>query len=224
MLEVTKGWKENFPTASVGVLSMEDVVNSADNPDLDARMDELESEIRDNFSEVSRSAIRMLPTLQAYAAHYRKFKKTYHVQLQIESVAFKNRGLPRTSALVSAMFAAELKNHLLTAGHDMSTLRPPVVLDVSTGGESYTGMSGKDLTLSPADMFISDKEGIISSIIYGPDSRTAITPNTSEVLFTVYGPHGISSQQMTSHLKDIRNLVNLVSPDAHTAWSGVVVG
>jgi DNA/RNA-binding domain of Phe-tRNA-synthetase-like protein len=203
---------------------MMNTVNPANHPDLDARMSEIESEIRNNFSEAGRPAIRKLPAMQAYTAYYRKFQKTYHVQLQIESVAFKNRHLPRSSALVSAMFAAELKNQLLTAGHDMSTVRLPIVLDVAKGDESYTSMNGKVQTLSPTDMFISDTKGIISSIIYGPDNRTPITPDTSEVLFTVYGPEGISSQQITGHLEDIRSFVNLVSPDAHTATLEIISG
>ena len=199
-------------------------VNPANHPDLDARMSEIESEIRNNFSEAGRPAIRKLPAMQAYIAYYRKFRNTYHVQLQIESVAFKNRNLPRISTLVSAMFAAELKNQLLTAGHDMSTVRLPIVLDVAKGDESYTSMNGKVQTLSPTDMFISDTKGVISSIIYGPDNRTPITPDTSEVLFTVYGPKRISSQQMAGHLEDIRSFVNLVSPDAHTATLEIISG
>ena len=106
----------------------------------------------------------------------------------------------------------------------MSTVQLPIVLDVAKGNESYTGMNGKLQTLSPADMFISDAKGVISSIIYGPDNRTPITGHTSEVLFTVYGPEGISHQQMTSHLEDIRAFVNLVSLDAHTATLEVISG
>ena len=203
---------------------MMNTINPVNHPDLDAKMSAIESEIRNNFSEIGRSAIRNLPAMQAYTTYYRKFKKTYHVQLQIESVAFQNRNLPRISALVSAMFAAELKNHLLTAGHDMSTVQLPIVLDVAKGNESYTGMNGKLQTLSPTDMFISDAKGVMSSIIYGPDNRTPITRYTSEVLFTVYGPQGISAQQMASHLEDIRSFVNLVSPNAHTATLEVISG
>jgi len=35
-------------------------------------------------------------------------------------------------------------------------------------------------------------------------------------LFVVYGLEGISAQQITSHLEDIRDFVNLVSLDAET--------
>lgn len=199
-------------------------VNPASHPDLDAKMSEIESEIRNNFSETGRASIRKLPAVQAYTAYYRKFKKTYHVQLQIESVALKNKSLPRISALVSAMFAAELKNQLLTAGHDMSTIQLPLVLDVANGHESYTSLNGTVQTLSLTDMFISDNKGVISSIIYGPDNRTPIKSDTSEVIFTVYGPEGISSQQMTSHLEDIRSFVYLVSPDAYTGTLEIISG
>ena len=224
MLEATENWKEAFPGASVGALLMRNATNPANHPDLDARMSEVESVIRGEFSEGGRPAIRALPTIQAYTAHYKKFKKTYHVQGQIESVALKDRSLPRISTLVSAMFAAELKNHLLTAGHDVATLQNPVTVDVSTGGETYTTMSGKEQSLSPGDMFIADAQGVMSSIIYGPDNRTPITSDTSDVLFTVYGPDGISAQQITSHLEDIRDFVNLVTPDAETASLVVVSG
>lgn len=199
-------------------------VNPASHPDLDAKMSEIESEIRNNFSETGRASIRKLPAVQAYTAYYRKFKKTYHVQLQIESVALKNKSLPRISALVSAMFAAELKNQLLTAGHDMSTIQLPLVLDVANGHESYTSLNGTVQTLSLTDMFISDNKGVISSIIYGPDNRTPIKSDTSEVIFTVYGPEGISSQQMTSHLEEIRSFVYLVSPDAYTGTLEIISG
>ena len=66
---------------------MMNTVNPASHPVLDAKMGEIEAEIRNNFSKDGRASVRKLPAVQAYAAYYRKFKKTYHVQLQIESVA-----------------------------------------------------------------------------------------------------------------------------------------
>ena len=117
---------------------------------------------------------------------------------------------------VSAMFAAELKNQLLTAGHDISKLQNPIVLNIANGNESYTGIGGKLQNLNPDDMFISDNGGVISSIIYGPDNRTPITPDTKDVLFTVYGPTGIREEQIRNHLEDISSYVKLVSTDAVT--------
>ena len=106
----------------------------------------------------------------------------------------------------------------------MSTIQLPLVLDVANGHESYTSLNGTVQTLSLTDKFISDNKGVISSIIYGPDNRTPIKSDTSEVIFTVYGPEGISSQQMMSHLEDIRSFVYLVSPDAYTGTLEIISG
>lgn len=63
-------------------------------------------------------------------------------------------------------------------------------------------------------MFIRDEDGILSSIVYGPDWRTRITPQTSSVIFTVYAPVGISRLELEAHLADLESTVRLFSPDA----------
>ena len=130
------------------------------------------------------------PVLQAYNNYYRQFKKSYHVQLQLESIVWKGKSIPSVSALVEAMFMAEMKNMLLTAGHDLDIVQLPLTLDVSMGTESYTLMRGEEQVLKPGDMMISDQVGIISDVIYGPDRRTQITADTRNVVFTVYAPAG----------------------------------
>lgn len=82
------------------------------------------------------------PVLQAYNTYYCRFKKSYQVQLQLESIAWKGKSIPSVSALVEAMFMAEMKNMLLTAGHDLDVLQLPLTLDVSKGTESYQLMRG----------------------------------------------------------------------------------
>jgi hypothetical protein len=41
------------------------------------------------------------------------------------------------AALVEAMFIAEVKNMLLTAGHDLDAVQLPITLDVSKGDGRY---------------------------------------------------------------------------------------
>ena len=214
MLTATDAWRRAYPGASIGVLAIHGVSNPKNHPDLDSRMADVETDLRRRYSEGGRPVIRTLPTVQAYTAYYRRFKKTYHVQGQLESVTVKGRNMPRPSALVSAMFAAELDNQLLTAGHDLASIREPVVVGVAAGDESYTMLNGKEQTLTEGDMFIADTDGVMSSIIYGPDKRTPISGDTTDVLFTIYGLEGISTEQITAHLEQIRDYVALVSPDA----------
>jgi DNA/RNA-binding domain of Phe-tRNA-synthetase-like protein len=214
MFEVTPAWKSAFPEAHVGVLAMRDVSNPAKDPELEKRKAELEEQLRAQFSGQDRAAMSNHPILQAYNAYYKRFKKSYHVQLQLESIVWKGKSIPTVSALVEAMFMAEMKNMLLTAGHDLDVLQLPLTLDVSNGTESYTLMRGDAQTLKPEDMFISDQTGVISSVIYGPDQHTQISVNTRNVVFTVYAPEGIAPLVVEGHLQDIRDFIKIIAPQS----------
>ena len=109
---------------------------------------------------------------------------------------------------------AELKNLLLTAGHDLEALQKPLRIDVAEGSERYIGINGQEQKLKRGDMMIVDGQGIISSVLYGPDRRTRITRETRQVLFTVYAPPGIGEQAVDEHLRDIQANVLLVAPEA----------
>jgi DNA/RNA-binding domain of Phe-tRNA-synthetase-like protein len=214
MFIVSEAWKAAYPGAAAGVLMVRNVANPDRHPALDRRKEELENQLRSRFSGDDRAALKAIPTIQAYNAYYKRFKKSYHVQFQLESVVFKGKTIPRVAALVEAMFMAELKNQLLTAGHDLETIQMPVRLDVSNGSERYVLLDGQEQVLKPDDMMMADAQGVISSVLYGPDRRTQITPDTRQVLFAVYAPPGIGEQAVYQHLQDIQANVLLIAPDA----------
>jgi DNA/RNA-binding domain of Phe-tRNA-synthetase-like protein len=216
MLDISEGWKTAYPGAAVGILAMRNVVNPEHPPALESRKAELEHQLRSRFAGHDRAQLRTLPTIRAYDAYYKRFKKTYHVLLQLESVALKNQPISSVAALVEAMFMAELKSLLLTAGHDLEVVREPIRVDVAEGIERYTRLNGKEQVLKAGDMFIADAQGVISSIIYGPDRRARIRSSTRQVLFTTYAPPGIGRQTVQQHLQDIRANVLLFAPEAET--------
>jgi DNA/RNA-binding domain of Phe-tRNA-synthetase-like protein len=216
IFEVTEAWKSAFPEAHAGVLAMKNVVNPASHAGLEHCKEELMEEIRLHFGGLERSQLEKLPSLQVYDSYYKRFKKTYHVQLQLESIAFKGKSIPGVAALVEAMFMAEIRNMLLTAGHDLDTLQLPARLDVTRGDEIYTLMRGQPQQVKPGDMMIADGKGILSNIIYGPDQRTQIQPGTRNVIYTTYAPAGISEKALIEHLQDIQKYVHLFAPDALT--------
>jgi len=193
-------------------------MTGVENPDhhaaLDERKQNLEARLRQQYGGVDRTALLALPVIQAYAAYYRPFNKTYHVLMQLESIARKNRTIPNVSALVEAMFIAELNSLLLTAGHDLDALQLPVTLSTARGDETYTLLNGQEASLKAGDMFMADGQGVISSILYGPDGRTRIASGTQQVLFAVYAPPGIPPDAVFHHLEDIRSNVMVVSPQA----------
>jgi DNA/RNA-binding domain of Phe-tRNA-synthetase-like protein len=214
MFIVSEAWREAYPEAAVGILAMRNIVNPENHRGLEERKAELERRLRDRFSGQDRAVLKALPEIQAYDAYYKRFKKTYHLLLQLDSVALKGKPIPRVAALVEALFMAELNDLLLTSGHDLKMIEEPVKLDVSTGTERYVRINGQEQVLKSGDMFIADAQGVLSSIIYGSDRRTRITPETQEVFFSTYAPAGISAQAVHEHLQNIRANVELVAPDA----------
>jgi DNA/RNA-binding domain of Phe-tRNA-synthetase-like protein len=214
MYTVTEAWKAAYPGACMGILALNQVRNPTEHTGLEERKAQLEEDLRSRYAGFDRPRLKALPELEAYANYYKQFKKTYHVQLQLESVALKDKPLPRVAALVETMFMAELDNLLLTSGHDLDLVQAPVTIDIATGTESYVLFNGQDQQPQPGDMLTRDAQGILSSIIYGPDKRTRIRPQTQRALFTVYGPSGIRPEQVRKHMDDIYVLAKLVSPDS----------
>ncbi len=214
MISISETWKAAYPGAKAGFLLMDGVANPEQNLELDRRKGELEEQLRLRYSGYTREELRALPSILPYQDYYSRFKKTYHVFLQLESVALKGKRLPRVAALVEAMFMAELKNQLLTAGHDYQTIQGIIKVDVASGSEHYTLLSGQEQELKPGDMFMADGSGVISSVLYGPDARTSIRTDTRQALFAVYAPPGIEEANVTRHLEDIRDLVLVISPQA----------
>ncbi|HSB00030.1 MAG TPA: phenylalanine--tRNA ligase beta subunit-related protein [Anaerolineales bacterium] len=224
MFEVSSTWKSTYPEAHAGVLVMRAVSNPAHHTGLESQKVALEERLRAQFSGQDRAAIASHPVLQAYGEYYRRFKKTYHIQLQLESIVLKGKSIPGVAALVEAMFMAEMQDLLLTAGHDLDVLQLPLRLDVATGSEQYLLLRGEEQALKPGDMMISDQKGIISSIVYGPDQRTQITPATQNAIFTVYAPPGIDERAVVEHLQHIKDNVMIFAPQAQVDSLTVYAG
>jgi DNA/RNA-binding domain of Phe-tRNA-synthetase-like protein len=222
VLSASSTWNSTYPDACIGILALHGVSNPDQSPVLHARKLALDAELREQFAGMDRAELKDHPTLATYASYYKTFKKTYHVQLQLESIVFKGKSIPTVAALVEAMFMAELKNLLLTAGHDLDSIQGTPAVDVALGNEIYTKLNGQGQILKAGDMYIHDDTGVLSSIIYGPDQRTRITPTTTRTLFTVYGPPGIGVEQMRGHLEDIKDYARLISPDMHVETLEVV--
>lgn len=214
LLTVTEAWQAAYPRASVGILAMEQVANPRRHPALDELRAALEAALRARYGQIDRAALRATPPFAAYAGYFKRFRKSYHVQLQVESIAWKGKSIPSVAALVEAMFMAELANGLLTAGHDLGAVVAPVRIDLAKGDELYHRLNGQEQVLKAGDMYIADSQGVLSSILYGPDARTAIGPTTERVLFTVYAPAGIEPASVGEHLEQIREYARLIAPEA----------
>jgi DNA/RNA-binding domain of Phe-tRNA-synthetase-like protein len=224
LIEVDPAWREAHPGAAVGLVAMRGVSNPAAHDRLNAVAAALEEDIRVRLGDADRETLRATPPLPAYAAYYRRWGQRYHVGMQLESVAQKGKSIPRAAALVEAMFIAELRNLLLTAGHDLDKIELPVRLGAGNG-EAFTAANGKDQTVKTGDMYIADARGqVLSAIITGPSDVARIGPETTTALFYCYAPSGVAPAMVSAHLDDIERNVRLIAPDAETFAREFITG
>lgn len=214
MLTKSEALKEIYPNAKLGILIMKDVDNLKTNPKFNEAKLLVKERLLNQHQNYSRKEFTQTEPICFYTTYYKQFKKTYPVLLQIESIILKSKPLPTASTLVEAMFIAELKNSLLTAAHDYDKIKFPLNLNLSNGNEHFLGISEKEQNLVKDDMMLSDADGIISSILNGPDYRTRITSTTKNVLFYTYIPDGINKDIILNHLKDIASFVAIFSPNS----------
>ncbi len=219
MLQVTTEWRKAYPGACVGLLAVNGVVNPEYDERLEARKGELEERLRAQYR--TREDLLACEAVTAYREYYKRFGKTYPVLLQMESVAVKGKPFPRTAALVEAMFMAEVKNGLLTAGHDRELIEAPLILDVAADGEKFTGIGGREQGTKVGDMLMRDRAGIVSSVLCGPDDRTRITAATTRALFVVYVPPNVDRLMVEQHLEDIFANTKLLAPVAKIEYRSI---
>jgi len=214
MIRVSPSWRTLEPNSSVGLLVIKGALNIPDHPELQNAKRALEEELRGRYAGMDRKVLREEPVLAAYDAFYRRFRKSYHVQLQLESVVIKGKPIFSPSALVTCMFMAELETGLLTAAHDFDALNLPLTAEIADGEETYQKLNGTEQQLKAGDMYIRDQQGILSSVIYGPDQRTQILPDTVNSVFTTYGPPGVSASQIETQLEKLEGYIRLFAPKA----------
>ena len=213
MLSVTATakWRNTYPGATIGLLELSGVDNAVSSSRLENRKRETEADLRERYQDFTRQDFLVLPVMSAYEQYYKRFNKTYHVQLQVESIVLKGKNLPNVSPLVDANFTAEVETFVLTAAHDVAKLRGAISIDVSVEGDLMTRMNGSLKVIYAGDMIMKDAGGICCSIIYGQDNRSPISLNTSQVLYVAYVPPGVPTGLVETQLQKIEENVRLFS-------------
>jgi len=211
-ISATDEWRSAHPGAAIGLLELSGVEQAGAGSALDARKRETEARLRERYQGHGRQEFSALPVMQAYVQYYRRFGKTYHVQLQLESIVLKGKGLPDVSPLVDANFVAEMETLVLTAGHDAAKLLGAVSIDVSREADRMTQMNGALKPLPAGDMIMRDASGVCCSILYGQDNRSPISALTSRVLYVAYAPAGVPAAAVEDQLRRIEDNVRSFSP------------
>jgi len=212
-IAATEEWRRAHRGATIGLLELSGVENTGSSSRLTERKREIEASLRERYKGFTRQEFLALPVMAEYDRYYASFNKTYHVQLQLESIVLKDERLPDVSPAVDANFMAEVETLILTAGHDVDKLRGPIVIDVSRDGDQMTQMNGgASRAIRAGDMIMRDAGGVSCSIIYGQDARSPISPKTSRVLYVAYAPSGIAAGVVERQLQGIEENLRLAAP------------
>jgi DNA/RNA-binding domain of Phe-tRNA-synthetase-like protein len=221
-ISATDAWKEAHPGAQIVLLEISGLDNAQSAPMLEQEKRAIEGRIREKYAGFSRNDFLELPVMAAYNRYYRKFGYTYHVLLQLESVALKGKSLPNVSPLVDANFAAELDTLILTAGHDVAKLAAPVLIDVAHEGDEITQMNGVRKDVPVGDMLMRDAQSVACTILRGQDNRSPISKATTHVLYVSYVPDGVTEAQVRAQLDLMEKHVRLFSPDCVVEQSKII--
>ena len=213
-ISAVDNWRTSHPGAVIGLLELSGIENIHSSPKLDERKRETEARLRERYKGFTRQDFLSLPVMSDYERYYKGFNKTYHVQLQVESIVLKGKNLPDVSPLVDSNFMAEVELLVLTAGHDVAKLHGPILVDVSREGDRITRMDGASKAIRAGDMIMRDANGVCCSIIYGQDDRSLISSQTSRVLYVAYAPAGVPSETVDAQLRRIEENIRLFSPTA----------
>lgn len=114
-ISATLDWRAVHPGAAIGLLELSGVDNARGSVALDDRKRQTEARLQERYRGSTRQELLSLPVMTAYVRDYRRFGKTYHVLLQLESIILKGKDLPGVSPLVDANFTAEVETLVLDA-------------------------------------------------------------------------------------------------------------
>ncbi len=210
LIEVTPEFRAAFPGGIFGALLVRGCANRPRPVSLQAEQRAVEEVLRARFP---RDSIDTDPVARAYAGYFKRFGARYPVVHQAKTI-LSGRPIESPSALVEVMFTAEVDSLMLTSGHDLGMISGSLRVDVAREGDIYTKISGRDQGLKPGDMVVRDAEGIIASVLYGPDFRTRLRAESRAALYGTWAPVGLTVATVEVHLETLTRLLRREWPEA----------
>ena len=161
-IKINEHVKNLYPSAVFGSLLVLNVPNKRQDKKLEERKIQLKNDLENNIKKSPNDEL----ILHHYKTYFKRWNKSYPVDFQIQSIR-KGKNLPQVSVLVDSMFHAELKNVILTSGHNVDELNGDLEFDISTGDEQYIKIDGNFQQLKEGDILLHDNKDILANILYG---------------------------------------------------------
>jgi len=149
-----------------------------------------------------------------YFRFFKKFKKTFPIVFQFESLVIKGYPFPDYSPVIQVPFLVEVTKQVLSGTHDIEHIEGDVELYISKEKTPFPGLQGKDFHTYPGDYCGRDDAGIIFSEIAGPDERTCGRDDSRHVFYPIFGTPGMPAEKIQEGLDEITRVVRVLAPTA----------
>lgn len=151
-----------------------------------------------------------------YVLFFKKFKKTYPVMLQFESVVLKSQPFPKDNPIREVPFLLEMTTLALSGTHDIAQVQGEITLCSSTDRTTFMGLAEREIYTYPGDVCGRDEGGVIFSSIAGGDLRTRATPDSRHVFYPVFGTPDMPQNDIQKALETLEGYVKTLAPGAET--------
>ncbi len=168
-------------------------------------------ELRGKYPDYDRKAVF---GENPYFRFFKKFKKTYPVMQQFESVMFKGRPFPEEDPVMGVPFLLELTTFILSGTHDLDRMDGPLTIFTPSEKLPFSGMRSASTHTYPHDICGRDNSGIIFSMIAGADDRTCIHPDSRHVFYPVFGTPDTDKETIQDALQRLEFFVKVLAPNA----------
>ena len=149
-----------------------------------------------------------------YFRFFRKFKKTYPVMQQFESVLLKGRPFPEVNPVTEVPFLLELCTFVLSGTHDIDRMDGGMTVFSPDAKLPFDGMRADSTHTYAGDVCGRDGSGIIFSMIAGADNRTCVHPDSRHVFYPVFGTPDTPPALLSDALDRLCGYVRTLAPEA----------
>ena len=170
--------------------------------------------LREKYADYDRKAVF---GENPYFRFFKKFKKTYPVMQQFESVMFKGRPFPEEDPVMGVPFLLELTTFVLSGTHDIDRMDGPLTIFTPSEKLPFLGMRAASTHTYPNDICGRDSSGIIFSMIAGADERTCAREESRHVFYPVFGVPGQAPDALRSAQTRMAEYAALLAKDAQIA-------
>lgn len=167
--------------------------------------------LREKYADYDRKAVF---GENPYFRFFKKFKKTYPVMQQFESVLFKGRPFPEGNPAATLPFLAEICTQVLSGAHDIDCIDGPLTIFTPDSRLPFDGMRAESTHTYPNDVCGRDGSGIIFSMIAGADKRTCVHPDSRHIFYPVFGTPDTPPALIQSTLDRIVSYLQVLAPAA----------